>query len=353
MANYTKRPRVSGTGANKRKSLPMRIFAYFIPQRGDGAVESIRKVIFSVALVAFIITGGSVLLDVLSEVKQNTVVAQEIQQAKIDGTLNLTDDEISKIQKEAPSILPEYMGLYAQNNDLIGWINIPGSEYIDYPVVKTNDNDYYLDHNFKRESAKSGNIFADYRNVVTPEKISDNLIIYGHNIWSGTQFAHLTRYYDSKTSDLLSYYKEHPIVNFDTIYEKGTYKIFACAIFNTVESRGEVFNYLGHRSFESRDDFNSFILDVMDRSVLWTDVDITYGDQILTLSTCDQRYGSEDDRCVVFARKVREGESEEVNVSAAMRNPNPLVFKTLVDKGLFYEWKGRMWDTSKLLSYQG
>lgn len=354
MSNYTQRPKTAFDPNMKhtRKSFGQRLVSYFIPQKGDAAAEGVRKIIFSVALIAFIITGGSLLYDIGNELVQNTVVAGDINQIKLDGTTNLSDEEIQEIQNKAPSILEEYIGLYAQNNDLVGWIEVPGSEYINYPVVQSDDNSYYLEHNFKKEFAKSGNVFADYRNVLTAEKVSDNIILYGHNIWSGAQFAHLTRYFDSKTDDMLSYYKEHPLINFDTIYEKGTYKIFACAMFNTNEERGEVFSYINKRSFSDKDDFNNFILDIMDRSVLWTDVDITYGDSIITLSTCDQRYGGEDDRCVVFARKVREGESSEVNVNAAQRNPNPLMFQEVIDKGLYYPWNGRAWDSSKLLSYE-
>ena len=89
----------------------------------------------------------------------------------------------------------------------------------------------------------------------------------------------------------------------------------------------------------------------MDRSVLWTDVDLTYGDEILTLSTCYYPFGKKvDTRCAVFARKVRDGESAEVDVSKAQINKNSLKFtyQANVEGG---EWKGRTWDTSKLLSY--
>ena len=90
----------------------------------------------------------------------------------------------------------------------------------------------------------------------------------------------------------------------------------------------------------------------MDRSVLWTDVDLTYGDSILTLSTCYYPFGKEnaDTRCAVFARKVRPGESPEVDVSKAVVNNSPLKF-TYQYQQEGGSWTGRTWDTSKLLSY--
>ena len=216
------------------------------------------------------------------------------------------------------------------------------------------DNDYYLTHTFENKEDKGGAIFADYRNEFEAGRLSGNTVLYGHNIWDGTMFAKLTRYYDAKLggySDRLGFYKENPTVIFDTLYEKSEWKVFACVLFNTDEKNGEVYPYTQIHDFENEDSFNSFILDIMDRSVLWTDVDLTYGDSILTLSTCYYPYGQNiDTRCVVFARKVRDGESPEVDVSKAQVNNNPLMF-TYQYNVLGGSWQGRTWDTSKLLSY--
>ena len=83
-----------------------------------------------------------------------------------------------------------------------------------------------------------------------------------------------------------------------------TYKIFAGILANTQSQYGEVFDYVDKTKFYSKEDFNNFIIDVMDRSWFFTDVDLTYGDQILTLSTCSWPLGkSVDTRWVLFARK--------------------------------------------------
>lgn len=89
----------------------------------------------------------------------------------------------------------------------------------------------------------------------------------------------------------------------------------------------------------------------MDRSWFFTDVDLTYGDELLTLSTCYWPLGKNvDTRWVLFARKVRDGESEEVNTSVATRNYQAKLFDYYYDiKG--GSWEGSVWDRSKLLSY--
>ncbi|MBQ3843326.1 MAG: class B sortase [Ruminiclostridium sp.] len=363
----------------KKPNIFVRALHAIFPVKGDGVGESVRKIIFDIAVVAFIITGGSVLHDVLNEAGNVIIVDKEISDLHdtggedkteeekikiIQGKVNISDAEVESIKKEKPGIQVDFLGLYSQNSDIVGWIHL-GSENdkivnIDYPVVQAEDNDYYLTHNFKREEAPRGAIFADYRNKFNNGELSGNTVLYGHNMWTGdTMFAKLSRYYDGgvpkgETKDYMEFYRNHPTIEFDTLYENAQWKVFACVLFNTQEELGEVYPYINVRDFANADEFNTFILDIMDRSVMWTDVDLQYGDNILTLSTCYYPYGKEnaDTRVAVFARKVREGESAEVDVSKAMRNPDPLMFayEYRVHGG---SWGGRKWDSSKLLSYNG
>lgn len=341
----------------KRESLPRRILHAIFPAKGDPPSEAVRKIVFDVAVVALVVTGGSVLYDLLDEARQMTVIEEENKQLYIDGSLKLDDEQKDAIKKEQPEILDSFMGLYAENPDIVGWIEL--GDFISYPVVQSEDNEYYLDHNFKREVTKSGAIFADYRNRFLPGEISANTILYGHNVWSGSMFARLSRYYDATIHndypDRLGFYKEYPTITFNTLYEESEWKVFACCLFNNREDYGEVYPYTQTQEFGTKEEFNSFILEVMDRSILWTDVDLTYGDSILTLSTCYQYspYSADTDtRCAVFARKVREGESADVDVEKAQTNPDPLRFTYQRQVEGAGEWKGRSWDASKLLSYE-
>ena len=364
----------------KKPNIFVRALRAIFPVKGDGVGESVRKIIFDIAVVAFIITGGSVVKDFLNEQINIVVVDEEVSSlhdivannAKneqkseeekikiIQGEIGLSDTEVQNIQKEKPGIQADFLALYSQNPDIVGWIQLGSKEdpivNIDYPVMQAEDNDYYLTHNFKREDAPRGAIFADYRNRFEDGNLSGNTVLYGHNMWNGdTMFAKLSRYYQPKESnDPMQFYRDHPTLEFDTLYDNATWKVFACVLFNTQEELGEVYPYINVRDFANADQFNTFILDIMDRSVLWTDVDLQYGDNILTLSTCYYPYTKEkaDTRVAVFARKVREGESAEVDVSKAMRNPDPLLFayEYRVKGG---SWGGRKWDSSKLLSYNG
>lgn len=369
----------------KKPNVFVRALHAIFPVKGDGVGESVRKIIFDIAVVAFIITGGSVLKDVLNEAGNVIIVDKEISDLHdvasagedgespksdeekikiIQGKIGISDEEVENIQKEKPGIQADFLGLYSRNPDIVGWIQLGGKDdpivNIDYPVMQAADNDYYLTHNFKREDAPRGAIFADYRNKFNNGELSGNTVLYGHNMWNGdTMFAKLSRYYDGgvpkgETKDYLQFYRSHPTIEFDTLYENAKWKVFACVLFNTQEELGEVYPYINVRDFTNAGEFNTFILDIMDRSVLWTDVDLQYGDNILTLSTCYYPYTKEkaDTRVAVFARKVRDGESDEVDVSKAVRNTDPLKFayQYRVEGG---SWGGRKWDSSKLLSYNG
>lgn len=364
MINYTVRPPFARS-KGKQKSPFVRFLMSIFPIKGDDVAEIVRKIVFIGAVIAFGVTGGSLLKEVSSEAVQKYVVEGEIQEIKnqaSSGNLNLNEEEIKEIKEEKPYIREDMMSLYAVNPDTVGWINLGGNErIIDNPVVQSDDNDKYLTTTFKGEYSKSGTIFVDNRCKFSESgDATDFLILYGHNTYSSTMFSKLTRYYYEKdnpdpNADLsLSFYKKYPTINFDTLAEEGTYKVFAVCLFNTEEQYGEVYNYLRRgEMFKDADDFNNYVLDIMDRSVLFTDVDLTYGDEIICMSTCYFPFGMdlENVRCAIFARKVREGESPEVDTSVATRNYLWIGWQQAVDRGICSAYAQRAWDTSKLLSY--
>lgn len=343
----------------KKPPLFTRIIHSIFPCKGDGAAESIRKIVFDVAVVALVVTGGSVLWDVFTQTVQTQISDKAVEDIYINGSVNLDDEKKQEILAEKPQIMEQMMGVYEANKDTVGWIQLGNGEntIVSLPVMQAADNDYYLTHNFEHTEIKSGAVFADYRNVFQPGRISGNTILYGHNVWDGSMFAKLTRYYNATLhgdySDRLGFYKEYPTLTFNTLYEASEWKIFAAVLFNTREELGEVYPYTQVLEFGSKEEFNSYVLDIMDRSILWTDVDLEYGDSLLTLSTCYMYspYENTDTRCVVFARKVRDGESAEVDVEKAQVNPTPLKFTYQYEKEGGERWTGRNWDTSKLLSY--
>ena len=334
----------------KKPNFFIRLIKGIIPWKGDNVGLVIRKLVFIAALIVFLATAIPLLADVLSMVKDEQV-SKQLSQLYLDAE---DDSEVSENSKE---ILPSFKKLLEINPDTVGYLKIDGT-IIDYPVVKTDDNDFYLTHDFYKNESRSGTVMMDYRNKVTKDGHSANMILYGHNMQVGTFFATLGEYwrtmYDQYPEGTKSFYKEHPVIRFDTLYERAEWKIFGFGIYNVAESRGEVFGYNLKYDFTSEDDFNDYIINIMDRSDIFTDVDIQYGDDILTLSTCYWPFREDMDnvRLAVFARKVRPGESEYVDVSKAQVNTYVKRWKWVYDNvGGGYDWSQSNWDRRKLLSY--
>lgn len=196
-------------------------------------------------------------------------------------------------QSTPPPVLDEYKNLLNKNKRLIGWVKIDDTN-IDYPVMQTTDNEYYLDHNLNQEYDKNGSIFMDKDCDVL--KTSTNLILYGHHMKSGQMFGGLSLYSDQ------SYYEKHPCIQFDTIYEKGLYEIMYVFRSRVYSEDEIVFKYYQFIDAQSEQEFDSYMNDMEGMSLYDTGVTAQYGDRLLTLSTCD--YQEKNGRFVVVAKKV-------------------------------------------------
>ena len=221
--------------------------------------------------------------------------------SQLKGSSNLTSyaptqrPMIHRTQEEniELTVLEEYQTLYNKNKKMVGWIKIEDTE-IDYPVMQTVNNEYYMDHNFNQESDRNGSLFLDKDCDIVHR--NTNLIIYGHHMKSGKMFGGLNKYSSQE------YCKEHPNIQFDTIYERGTYEVmyvFRSRIYNEDEV---VFKYYQFLDAASAQEFNSNMQEMAALSLYDTGVTASYGDQLLTLSTCD--YSEEDGRFVVVAKRV-------------------------------------------------
>ncbi|MDR0822043.1 MAG: class B sortase [Oscillospiraceae bacterium] len=348
--NYNTRPgEISAFKYGKRRSLLGRLVIALFPVKGDSVFECVRKLIFTVALACFLIFGGSAAFDLTNEFVHQTIMSDFT--SKVIGNVDINSDVYKNVTNKVPEILPEYINAYHANNDFVGEIKIQNTKNGDYlinlPVYQTTDNEYYLTHAFDKSYSKGGAIFADYRNLIKSGNMSPNTVLYGHNMMSGGYFTKLSRYYTD--NDELSFYKAHPLIEFNTIYEKSKYKVFAVGLFNTQEKHGKVYPYNDVLTFGSKDEFNNFILDMTDRSVLFTDVDVGYGDYILTLSTCFYPMGEAvDTRVVVFARKLRKNESEAIDLNKAVYNHKELRFDEQTRR-YGTGWTGRVWDSDRYL----
>lgn len=177
--------------------------------------------------------------------------------------------------------------LLKQNDQTVGWIKFNNTN-INFPIVQSKDNSYYLTHNFNKKSNSAGWIFADYTNHFND--LDENTIIYGHNRRNNTMFSNLKsllnpEWFNDETNKSFI---------FNTTEHKYIAQIFSVYKINK--------NYLTlSNSFKDEDDFNAVIADCKSKSVYDFNIDLSYKDRIITLCTCDN---NTQYRIVVFAKLI-------------------------------------------------
>lgn len=217
---------------------------------------------------------------------------------------NNTDPLIEDIQKDnslpQEGIETERMKklkeLQKENSDIVGWIQIDDSK-INYPVLQTTDNDYYVRRNYKKEYSFDGSIFLDKDyNWNLP---STNLLIYGHNNkGSSEMFVDLMKYKDEE------YYNTHKRIRFTTNKEDVEYEIIAVFLSRIFyKSETDVFRYYYFINANNEEEFNYFVENSKKLSLYDIEATAKYGDQLMTLLTCS--YHTEDGRLAVVARKIK------------------------------------------------
>lgn len=181
-----------------------------------------------------------------------------------------------------------------ENKDIIGWIQIDNTT-INYPLLQTTNNDYYLTHNYKKEKSKYGSIFLNKESNLLDE--NSNLIIYGHNMDDKQMFYPLLHYIDKK------YYDAHKNIQITTTEKENNYEIVA--IFRTkvfYENEENIFKYYDYINFKSEKEYNEFINNCKKMQLYDTEVSAKYGEQLITLVTCE--YSQTNGRLVVVAKRV-------------------------------------------------
>ena len=193
-------------------------------------------------------------------------------------------------------ILRKFHSLYEKNKDFMGWITIEDTN-IDYPVLYTPyDEQKYLRKNFDGEYALAGTLFLSADS--DPVKPSVNMIIYGHNMKDGSMFGSLMDYKDQ------DFYEAHKRIRFDTIYGTNEYEVIAAFHGQILPADAEGFRYYTFHEPANEEEFNSFIHEVTGLNTIIASTSAVYGDQLITLSTCDNTGAKEGKRFVVVAKRI-------------------------------------------------
>ena len=272
--------------------------------------EKIRKYSFPILLGLFatlFLVSAAVLINYSLQSKKNkdqydelANLVQQQQQAianpdgNSDGTASLSPMVEVTHPKSGKKlmVLREYAALFERNPDIIGWIRVDGTK-VNYPVMQTpTRGSYYLYRDFYGKSNNHGCIYAYAESdVFTP---SDNVTIGGHNMRDDSMFGTLHNYDDPE------FYKEHRYITFDTIYEHHTYEIISVFYTTDYLDTGFAYHWFVNGTEEQ---FKRFVATCKELSLYEIEATASYGDKLITLSTCDDDYVDSHGRFAIVAKR--------------------------------------------------
>lgn len=249
----------------------------------------IEKIILVVALAVFCYSGYNLFL-IFSDNAEEYVEIDSIRE----------DIEVPKPTSDAEQLekwKPDFTTLLNINEDIVGYI-IVDDTHISYPIVKGDDNDYYLDHTIYKKENYAGSIFMDF--TASSDFSDRNTFIYGHNVYHGTMFAELSKYVDK------SFFDSHPYVHLYT--PNGNYKL---QVFSAYVDSATSDSY--QMSFYSDADYQNYLNLIVSKSRYNSGVEVNNSDRIVTLYTCsyesenpDQNDGYIEERYFIHCKLIKE-----------------------------------------------
>lgn len=332
----------------------IRFLKYFVPWKGDGSSEIIRKIVFVFSIVLFVASVNE-LTDFLKTDQAELNYAQSIvkYEPDWDDDLNLdsvdaqidnssTGEDISmpsggETKTKERKVQAWAEELVKRNSDSKGWIKIPGfcndngDEYINFPVLQRpfegsidEANNYYLVRDIDKNYYESGSIFADCLIPIDENGQADNIVIYGHHMRRlGTSFTHLAEYKEG-----VNMVKKYPMIQFNTIYENNQkYVIIGCFVAASSDSQDDIpiFDYWRYRNFDDdKYSFDKWIDNVRKQSWYSCDVECTAEDDYITLSTCSNEVA--DMRWVIVAKKMTAADNLDLIVQSYEERPDSEIY---------------------------
>ncbi len=258
--------------------------------------------ITSLVIFSWFIQGASInnlshsLVEVapIEKIEEGTIVNPEYVPevpTEEDGTLDkevVRKNEMYWQYLNTPLSSVDFTELLKQNKDTVGWL-IVNNTNINYPVVQTTNNDYYLKHAFDRSKNYAGWVYADFRNDF--ETLSKNTVIYAHGRKDGVMFGSLMNtlkknWYTNTENQII----QLSTLNYNTMWQVfSIYKVEAESYYITTD-------------FSTDQAFAEFLSTMKNRSIYDFGVSVSESDRVLTLSTC---YNDKGTRLVVHAKLVK------------------------------------------------
>ncbi len=252
-----------------------------------------KKIILLILLIIFIALVsylGYLIYQNVRDKKLNADLQKDIESAKVMPEVN--EVQLSEAEQQVVNKVNE---LQNENQDVKGWIQINDTK-INYPLLQASeDNEYYLKRNYKKENSSYGSIFLDMSSDLNNN--NSNLIIYGHNMKDGEMFQNLMYYTDK------DFYDNHKVINIYTNNEARKYEIvtvFKSRVF--YQNEQDVFRYYYSFDLDTEEKYNDYINNCKKIQLYDTGVNASFGEQLITLIVCE--YSQTNGRFVVVAKRI-------------------------------------------------
>ncbi len=270
------------------------------PQKRKKKKRRLKKWVLILIIIILGFISSFNILKLLDWSKDNKKTNNNIKEIENTKTEEIKDDENTEListpdDKESdywyyitfPLIKVDFTELIKKNEDTVGWINVNNTN-INYPVVQSTDNNYYLTHSYDKKENEAGWVFLDYRN--NKDFTSKNNIIYAHSRLDKTMFGSLSKVLKQ------SWYKDksNHIIRLSTPTEDSLWQIFSVYVIKEE-------TYYITTSWSSDTEYLNFLNTIKERSKYNFNTELNTDDKILTLSTCY----SDTERTVVHAKLIK------------------------------------------------
>ena len=177
------------------------------------------------------------------------------------------------------------------NADVVGWVYVNDTP-INYPIVQSKDNEFYINRDWQKNHSYAGSIFEDFRGDINE---TNGTLLYGHNMGDGSMFHSVKDFKEE------AWGKEHIYFEVASLEKRYLYRIVASAVLNGEE--GAAFDYW-NRIDMTKDEYKKYIEEIRTNALVWyaPEDDLpTYEDRMIALQTCNS--GADDGiRCVLFGQ---------------------------------------------------
>lgn len=266
-------------------------------------INNERKSIGDIAVIIFRLISLIIIIVCLlvlykwhqNNMENNSIIDELGEFATLEDNSKDTNEESTEenvqetVNEESFRLSVNFNELKAQNSDTVAWVRVNNTN-IDFPVVKSSDNNYYLKRNFKKQSNGAGWIFADYRNSF--DTLDKNTIVYGHNRRNGSMFSSLSQF----VGNSWNFENENSYFYFAT--ENASYKAEIFSVYMMKASKLTISN-----NFSDEADFQNYVQGLKELSIRDFNVEVSNLDNIVTLCTCDN---TNQNRIVVHAKLVEQ-----------------------------------------------